>query len=148
MIVEDINELPNKQRILALDIGEKFIGVAISDINQSVASPLATIEREKMSSFLTSFEALIMQEQAVAVVIGYPLNMDGGIGANAQSIKQFAHNIVKAIDIPVFLQDERMSTIAVDNVMLEANLSRQKRKKKKDELAATYILQSALDRIT
>ena len=148
MILEDINDLPNKQRILALDVGDKFIGVAISDINQSVASPLGTIVREKMKGFIPSFEELLIKEQVGGLVIGYPLNMDGNIGPNAQSIKQFANNINKQIDIPIFLQDERFSTIAVDNAMLEADLSRQKRKKKKDQLAATYILQSALDRIT
>ena len=148
MIIKDISELPRKQRILALDVGDKFIGIAISDINQSVASPLATIQREKMSDFLPEFEKLLVKEEVGALVIGLPLNMDGKIGPNAQSIKQFANNILKVIDIPIFLQDERMSTIAVDNAMLEADLSRQKRKKKKDELAATYILQSALGRIT
>lgn len=147
MIFKDMNDLPKKQRILALDIGEKFIGVAISDINQSIASPIGTIVREKMTDFIPSFEELLIKEEAGALVIGFPLNMDGNIGPNAQSIKQFANNINKQIDIPIFLQDERMSTIAVDNAMLEADLSRQKRKKKKDQLAATYILQSALDRI-
>lgn len=147
MSIKNIGEFPKFQRILGLDVGERFIGVAVSDINQSISSPHTTIERRKFSLLINDIKALISENEAGGIVFGLPINMDGEEGPNCQSIRQFANNILKELDIAVYFQDERMSTIAVDRMMLEADLSRQKRKERKDKLAACYILQSAIDMI-
>lgn len=145
MITDEIKDLKGEGRVLGLDVGGRYIGLAISDFLGSIASPLEVVEYSKLSIFISQINDIIKENEAVSMVVGYPLEMDGSVGSRAQSVKQLANNLSKEIDLPIYLQDERLSTAVVNNAMLEADLSRQKRKKNKDALAATYILQSALD---
>lgn len=133
--------------ILGLDVGEKTIGLALSDVLQSVASPLLTIKRTKFSEDVKQLADIIEKHQVMQLVIGYPLNMDGTIGPRAQSVKQFARNVEKELGMTPILWDERMSTQAVERTMLQADMSRQRRSQIVDKLAASYILQGYLDSI-
>lgn len=138
--------LPHK-RLLGLDVGEKTIGLAMCDAGWTVASPLETLKKGKLTEDLVALEETIAQHLIGGLVIGYPLNMDGTLGPRAQSVKQFARNLDKYLDVPLLLWDERMSTQAVDKAMLEGDLSRQKRKERVDKLAAAYILQGFLNSV-
>lgn len=131
--------------ILGLDVGEKTIGLALSDVLRSIASPLVTIRRTKFSEDVEELRRIIEQHQVAELVIGYPLNMDGTMGPRAQSVKQFARNLEKKLGMTPILWDERMSTKAVERTMLEADLSRKRRGELVDKLAASYILQGYLD---
>ena len=150
MIAERITDLKRltggKGALLGLDVGKKTVGVAISDTIWMIASPLVLIRRRKLADDLASLVKLVADNKVVGLVIGMPLNMDGSEGPRAQSTRQFARNIEPAIDLPVFFQDERLSTVAVERVLTgEADLSRAKRAEVVDRAAAAWILQSALD---
>ncbi|MEQ9328301.1 MAG: Holliday junction resolvase RuvX [Rhodospirillales bacterium] len=150
MIAERITDLKRltggKGALLGLDVGKKTVGVAISDMSWMIASPLVLIRRRKLADDLASLVKLVADNKVVGLVIGMPLNMDGSEGPRAQSTRQFARNIEPAIDLPVFFQDERLSTVAVERVLTgEADLSRAKRAEVVDRAAAAWILQSALD---
>lgn len=138
--------LPHK-RLLGLDVGEKTIGLAMCDAGWSVASPLETLKKGKMNEDMEALDQAIRQHLIGGLVIGFPLNMDGTIGPRAQSVKQFARNVDKALGIPMLMWDERFSTQAVNKAMLEGDLSRQKRSERVDKLAAAYILQGFLDSV-
>jgi putative Holliday junction resolvase len=138
--------LPHK-RLLGLDVGEKTIGLAMCDAGWSVASPLETLKKGKMNEDMEALDQAIRQHLIGGLVIGFPLNMDGTIGPRAQSVKQFARNVDKALSIPMLMWDERFSTQAVNKAMLEGDLSRQKRSERVDKLAAAYILQGFLDSV-
>ncbi|MBY0355841.1 MAG: Holliday junction resolvase RuvX [Rickettsiales bacterium] len=135
---------PHK-RLLGLDVGERTIGLAMCDGGWSVASPLETLKKGKLLDDVTILLEVIEQHHIGGLVIGYPLNMDGSLGPRAQSVKQFARNLDRVLDMPLLLWDERMSTQAVNKAMLEGDLSRAKRKERVDKLAAAYILQGFLD---
>lgn len=138
--------LPAQGRLIALDVGEKTIGVAVSDASRMVASPDLTIWRRKWSDDSSALQAMIENQQVVGMVIGYPLNMDGTPGPRAQSTRGFARMFQEKIPLPVLLWDERMSTMAVVRMMeKEADLSRARRDELVDKLAAGYILQGVLD---
>lgn len=139
--------LPPQARLLGLDVGEKTIGLALSDVMRSVATPMETIRREKFSKDVQALTAIIGKHEIAALVVGYPVNMDGSEGPRCQSIRQFCKNLEAHTQLPVLLWDERMSTMAVTRTMLEADLSRQKRAELVDKMAASYILQGALDRL-
>ena len=150
MIAERITDLKRltggRGALLGLDVGKKTVGVAISDISWLIASPLVLIKRRKLADDLASLVKLVADNKVVGLVIGMPLNMDGNEGPRAQSTRQFARNIEPEIDLPVFFQDERLSTVAVERVLTgEADLSRAKRAEVVDRAAAACILQSALD---
>lgn len=132
-------------RIMGLDMGEKTIGVAISDVRGQIASPLEILPKGKFSKDAETLKALCEKHGISEIVIGDPVNMDGSIGARAQSVRQFAKNIEKALGVKVVLWDERLSTVAVERTMLDADLSRQRRGELVDKLAAAYILQGYLD---
>ena len=138
-------KLGRDERILGLDVGEKTIGMALSDASRQIASPLDTIERDKFKKDLEALKQVIAAHNIKALVIGYPINMDGTEGPRCQSIRQFAKNIDEALGIPMMLWDERMSTLAVERMMLDADLSRQRRDELVDKVAASYILQGVLD---
>lgn len=145
----DINALlallaPN-QRLMGLDVGEKTIGIAVSDALHGIATPLETIMRGKFSKDAATLASLIAQRNVGGLVIGYPINMNGTEGPRCQSIRQFSRNVQEKLALPVLLWDERMSTMAVTRMMEEAELSRQRKAALVDKLAASYILQSALD---
>ena len=133
------------KRILALDLGEKTIGLALSDVTRKVATPMQTLAKKKFTANAAELAALTAEHEVGGIVIGLPLNMDGSEGPRAQSARQFAANLSAKIDIPIALWDERLSTAAVTRTLIEADASRQRRAQLVDKLAAAYILQGALD---
>jgi putative holliday junction resolvase len=134
-------------RLLGLDLGEKTIGLALSDTLLMVATPMETLQRGKFSADAAKLEAIIAAQGVGGLVIGLPLNMDGGEGPSAQSARAFARNFAARSDLPIFLCDERLSTAAVTRTLLDADASRRRRAAVVDKMAAAYILQGALDRM-
>jgi len=142
-----VNTLPREARLLGLDVGEKTIGLALSDRMRSIATPLETIKRNKLGNDISHIKTVIAAHQICGLVVGYPVNMDGSQGPRTQSVRTFVLNVQKHIDLPVLLWDERLSTMAVQRTMLDADLSRARRAELVDKLAASYILQGCLDRL-
>ena len=133
------------QRLIGLDVGEKTIGVALSDALLMTATPLETMRRGKFSDDAGKLAGLAARENAAAFVIGHPLNMDGSSGPRAQAARAFARNLAQFTDVPVVLWDERLSTAGVERTLIEADVSRARRKEVVDKLAASWILQGLLD---
>ncbi len=136
--------LPDGGRLLGLDVGTKTIGTALCDAGWSFASPAHTIARKKFSVDKAALDAMIAKEGVKGLVIGLPLNMDGSDSPRTQSTRAFARNMVDT-GLPILLWDERLSTVAVERTMIEADLSRAKRAERIDALAAAHILQAAID---
>lgn len=136
------------RRLLGLDLGTKTIGLALSDGLLTVASPYRTLKRTKFSQDVEELAAVARKEGVFALVIGLPLNMDGSEGPRAQSTRAFVRNLEGKLDLPVALWDERLSTVAAERAMLEADMSRRKRAEKIDSAAAAFILQGALNRLS
>ena len=152
MAVVHITELraavPTGKRLLGLDLGSKTIGLAICDSSFAIASPLETLRRRKFTQDAIDLEALIAERDVGGLVLGLPRNMDGSEGPRAQSTRQFAANLLGRSDIPIAFWDERFSTVAVERLLIdEADLSRRKRGDVVDKMAASYILQGAIDLI-
>jgi putative Holliday junction resolvase len=139
--------LPPGARLLGFDLGEKTIGVALSDTSRAIATPMDTLPRGKFSTDAVKIEKIIAELKVGGIVIGLPLNMDGSDGPSAQSARAFARNLAARIDLPIVLWDERLSTVAVTRTLLDADTSRRRRAEVVDKMAAGYILQGALDRI-
>ena len=139
--------LKRHDRLIGVDLGTKTIGLALSDVSRSIASPLETIRRTKFTADAERLIALARQHEATALVFGLPLNMDGTEGARCQSTRAFVRNLEKLTDLPVVFWDERMSTQAVTRTLLDADASRARRDEVVDKMAAAYILQGALDRL-
>jgi len=137
--------LPQHFRLLGLDVGEKTIGLALSDVLRSIATPFETIERGKFTKDVEKLKQIIQKQNVGGLIIGYPVNMDGSHGPRTQSTRTFVSNLEKLIDLPMMMWDERMSTMAANRVMLEADLSRDRRAQLVDKLAASYMLQGFLD---
>jgi len=133
--------------LLGLDPGTKTLGLAISDRTRLIATPLKTIRRTKFTPDAAELLEIYDSNEAAALIIGLPVNMDGSAGPRVQSVKDFANNLMKIRDLPIFFWDERLSTMAVTRGMLDADMSRKKRAKNVDKLAAGYILQGVLDRL-
>ncbi|TGD45438.1 Holliday junction resolvase RuvX [Pseudotabrizicola sediminis] len=152
MILADIAEfvatLPRTGGIAGLDLGDKTIGVALSDLRRSVATPVEVIRREKFTLDATRLLALLTARGAAGIILGLPLNMDGSEGPRVQSTRAFARNLEKLTALPITFWDERLSTVAAERALLEADTSRKGRKEVIDKVAASYILQGALDRMT
>jgi len=144
-IVSLAGALRTGQRLLGLDLGEKTIGMAISDSDFIIASPVGTIRRRKFTQDAAELLDLVDARDVGGLVIGLPVNMDGTEGPRCQSARQFAGNLLALRDLPVAFWDERLSTRAVERAMVNADLSRKKRAKRVDTAAAAYILQGALD---
>lgn len=140
-------DLPPAGRLLGLDVGDKTVGIAISDSARSIASPVETIRRGKLAADAAALKALIQDRGAVALVVGLPVNMDGSEGPRCQSVRQFVRNIAgQGVTLPVVFWDERLSTAAVERFLVgEADMSRARRAQVVDKMAAAYILQGALD---
>ena len=151
MICTDIQDfaaaLPANRSIAGLDLGEKTIGVAISDLRRSIATPTEIIRRTKFTDDATRLMALLTTRAVVGILLGLPLNMDGSEGPRVQSTRAFARNLARLTDLPIFYWDERLSTVAATRALLEADTSRKRRKEVIDQVAAGYILQGALDRM-
>lgn len=148
---DDIGEfaalLPRHGAIAGLDLGTKTIGFAVSDLFRSVATPITTIRRSKFTEDVAQLLRLTTERGIVGLVIGLPRNMDGSEGPRAQSTRAFVRNLAKLSPLPVAYWDERLSTVAAERALLEADTSRKKRAEVIDTVAAGYILQGALDRL-
>ena len=138
--------LAKSARLLGLDLGDKTIGLAVSDPGRTVASPVDTIRRGKFTRDAETLIRIIRERAIGGLVIGLPVNMDGTEGPRCQSTRQFAANLMEKLDIPVAFWDERLSTAAVERFLThEADMTRKRRGEVVDKLAAAYILQGALD---
>jgi putative Holliday junction resolvase len=146
-----IEELPARlaggKTLAGLDLGDKTIGVAVSDRGFSFAHPRPVIMRKKFSLDAAMLLALLRKENAGAVVIGLPINMDGSEGPRAQKSRAFVRNMAQMSDLPFILWDERLSTMAAERTLIEMDFSRRKRAGKIDSAAAAFILQGVLDRL-
>ena len=134
-------------RLLGLDLGEKTIGLALSDTLLSIATPMQTLKRAKFGADAAKLDIIISEQGVGGLVVGLPLNMDGSDGPSAQSARAFGRNWAARSSLPVVMQDERLSTSAVTRTLLEADASRKRRSDVVDKMAAAYILQGALDRL-
>lgn len=147
----DIADLPERlgrlDRIVGLDLGTKTIGIAVSDVERRLASPLTTLRRTKFTADAVALLAQIRTQGAAAIVIGLPLNMDGTEGPRAQATRAFIRNMAPLTALPFVAWDERLSTAAVTRELIANDVSRAKRAAVVDKMAAAYILQGALDRL-
>lgn len=141
------NDRKRASKLMGLDLGTKTIGIAFSDIGLSIATARETLKRTKFTSDAERLLDLCKSEDVFAIVLGMPLNMDGSEGPRAQSTRAFARNLGKLTDVPILFQDERLSTVAAEQAMLEADVSRKKRAERIDAVAAAVILQAALDQL-
>lgn len=139
--------LPRTGALAGLDLGEKTIGVAVSDTYRSIATPLRTIRRVKFTEDAAQLLALTAERGIVGLVLGLPRNMDGSEGPRCQSTRAFARNLGRMSPLPLVFWDERLSTVAAERALLEADTSRKRRSEVIDHVAAGYILQGALDRL-
>ncbi len=139
--------LPPDGRLLGLDIGEKTIGLALSDPALRVASPVGVIQRGRISADIAALDALVRERGVGGLVLGLPLDMHGGEGRRCQSVRQFQRNIAaRGLDLPAAFWDERLSTVAVERLLIrEADMNRRRRGAVVDKMAAALILQGALD---
>ncbi|WP_415234559.1 Holliday junction resolvase RuvX [Pseudorhodobacter sp.] len=139
--------LPAMGALAGLDFGEKTIGVAISDRLRSVATPKLTIRRVKFTTDAETLLKLLAEHEVAGLVLGLPRNMDGSEGPRAQATRAFARNLSRLTPLPLAYWDERLSTVAAERALIEADTSRKRRKELIDHVAAGYILQGALDRL-
>ncbi|CAO1652703.1 Holliday junction resolvase RuvX [Parasphingorhabdus sp. NYA22] len=150
MISDDVaafaQALPDGGRLLGLDIGTKTVGMAICDSHWTFATAAETIERRKFSKDLERIKAVIVEQNIVGLVAGLPLNLDGSQSQQTQAARSFAQNL-KPLGLPILLWDERWSTQAVTRDLIASDVSRKKRAKVVDKMAAAYILQGAIDRL-
>jgi putative Holliday junction resolvase len=137
--------LAPEARLMGLDLGTKTIGLALSDVSLTIATPLETIRRVKFGADAATLLALADRYGVGGLVLGYPLNLDGSRGPRAQSAESFARNLAPLTSLPIALWDERMSTAAVTRTLIEADTSRRRRAELVDKMAAAFILQGALD---
>jgi putative Holliday junction resolvase len=148
MAIVALADLPGSQALFGLDLGEKTIGIAVSDTSGAIATPLTTLARTKFTADAAKLFALMAERGAVALVIGLPLNMDGSEGVRCQSTRAFASNLLRLKAIPIAFWDERLSTAAVHRSLIEeGDVSRSRRARIVDRAAAAWILQGALDRL-
>ncbi len=146
--IEDLAKvLQPGARLLGLDVGTKTIGMALSDVTRSIATPYETIRRTKFTEDVKLIFKAIEANGVGAVVIGLPINLDGSEGPRAQSTRAFARNLASRLDRPLAFWDERLSTAAVERHLIAADASRKRRAEVIDRMAAAYILQGALDRL-
>jgi len=145
-LIEIATTLAPGKRLMGLDIGSKTVGLALSDVNRTIATPLITLKREKFSKDADELERLIDEYDIGALILGLPISMDGSEGPRCQSTRQFATNLMQRRDVIIGFQDERLSTAAVERFLIgEADMTRKRRAQVVDRAAAAYILQGALD---
>jgi putative holliday junction resolvase len=147
MLMDAAPLLPERGALIGLDLGTKTIGVAASDPDRRVATPVETISRQRFSLDAARILELAAERRAAGLVLGLPINMDGSEGPRAQATRAFARNLAQLTALPIALWDERLSTAAVERALIAADASRAKRKAVIDAHAASYILQGALDRL-
>ncbi len=148
MPVLDLTEMPRFTPLVGLDLGEKTIGVAVSDGTQTIASPLSLIRKTKFTDDANALFKLMESRGAGGVVIGLPVNMDGTEGPRCQSSRAFGRNLLRLRDLPIAFWDERLSSAAVNRVLIdEHDVNRKRRGEVVDKMAAAWILQGALERL-
>ena len=146
--IEDLAlRLQPEARLLGLDVGTKTIGLALSDVTRSIATPYETLRRAKFTADAKKIAEIVTKEGVGGLVIGLPINLDGSEGPRAQSTRAFARNLAVHVAVPMAFWDERLSTAAVERHLIEADASRKRRAEVIDRMAAAYILQGALDRL-
>jgi len=146
--VEDFSAvLKPMTALMGLDLGTKTIGVAVSDTFRSISTPLETVRRKKFTTDAERLMELIAERNIAGIVLGLPFNMDGSEGPRCQSTRAFARNLARLTDVPITFWDERLSTVAAERALLEADTSRKRRSEVIDHVAAGYILQGLLDRL-
>ncbi|MDF1804666.1 Holliday junction resolvase RuvX [Thalassovita sp.] len=151
MVLDDFDAfvaaLPAHGPLMGLDLGTKTIGVALSDVLRGVATPTETVKRKKFSLDAARLLDIIAARQVSGIVLGLPRNMDGSEGPRCQSTRAFARNLAQLTELPIGFWDERLSTVAAERALLEADTSRKRRAELIDNVAASYILQGVLDRL-
>tara|TARA_Y100000589_G_C27122649_1_gene617130 strand:- start:949 stop:1422 length:474 start_codon:yes stop_codon:yes gene_type:complete len=147
-ILDFAGSISRNSALMGLDLGSKTIGIAVSDSLRSVATPLKTIKRTKFSDEVKILLRIISEREISGIILGLPINMDGSEGPRCQSTRAFARNIIRFKDFPIAFWDERLSTVAAEKALLEADINRKRRNEVIDHVAASYILQGALDRIS
>ncbi|MDA7426825.1 Holliday junction resolvase RuvX [Primorskyibacter aestuariivivens] len=151
MIHDEIQDfaaaLPSMTALMGLDLGDKTIGVAVSDSFRSVATPLETVKRRKFGLDAARLQEIVADRAIGGIILGLPRNMDGSEGPRCQSTRAFARNFSRLWDGPIGFWDERLSTVAAERALLEADTSRKRRSEVIDHVAASYILQGVLDRL-
>jgi putative Holliday junction resolvase len=140
-----LENLPQTSRLMGLDLGTKTIGIATSDRSRQIATPITTITRTKFTKDATDLLAIAAKENVGVLVLGLPINMDGTEGPRAQATRAFARNLAKLTPLAIAFWDERLSTAAVERMLIDADASRATRERVVDKLAAAWILQAALD---
>jgi putative holliday junction resolvase len=146
--IEDLPQLlAPEARLLGLDVGTKTVGMALSDVTRSIATPYDTVRRTKFTADAKTIRDAVETNGVGALVIGLPLHLDGSEGRRAQSTRAFARNLAAHVEVPMVFWDERLSTAAVERHLIEADASRKRRTEVIDRMAAAYILQGALDRL-
>lgn len=146
-IEEFAPNLAPMQALMGLDLGTKTIGVAVSDLLLSVATPLETVKRKKFGVDAARLVEIIANRNIGGIILGMPRNMDGSEGPRAQSTRAFARNLAPLVSVPIGFWDERLSTVAAERALLEADTTRKRRAEVIDHVAASYILQGVLDRL-
>jgi len=139
--------LADGHALAGLDLGDKTIGVAVSDVTRSVATPLQTIRRRKFGADAAALITILQARDIGGIILGLPINMDGSEGARCQSTRAFARNLAPLWNLPIGFWDERLSTVAAERALLEADTSRKRRAQVIDHVAAGFILQGVLDRL-
>jgi putative Holliday junction resolvase len=139
--------LPPRGRLLAIDLGTKTLGLAVSDTTRMIATALETIRRRRRTDDFAALAAVVARHEIVGTVLGYPLNLDGTKGPRAQATESFARALGEAFPLPLLLWDERLTTVAAERALLEADTSRARRAEKIDMVAAALILRGALERM-
>lgn len=151
MIFEEIEAFAEaikpRQPLIGLDLGTKTIGIAVSDALHLSATPIETLKRIKFTSDAARLLKMIAERNIGGIILGLPRNMDGSEGPRCQSTRAFARNFTKLCEVPIGFWDERLSTVAAEKALLEADTSRRRRAEVIDHVAASYILQGALDRL-
>jgi putative Holliday junction resolvase len=143
VLASEIASLKNsKNRLLGIDHGEKHVGLSLCDLTWTIASPFKVLSKPEL---LQQFQKLVSQENIVAVVIGWPVNMNGTVGPQCEKVQQFSEKLIKVFNIPFCAWDERLSTMAVHRTMIEADLSRKRQREVVDKMAAAYMLQGFLE---
>ena len=137
--------MPEPGRVMALDVGERRIGVAMSDVTRVLASPLTTLKAQPRPRALDQIAALVRDYEVVEVVVGLPLTLSGEVGPQAHAVQQFAEQLGRALSVPLHLFDERLTTVAAERMMVDLGMKPEQRKARIDEVAASIILQDFLD---
>ncbi len=138
-------EKTGKNRLLGIDLGDKTLGLCLSDVTWSIATPLETLRRSSLETDLEQLKGVIVKHNVAGIVIGLPINMNGTEGPQAEKVRKFVEKILETMDLPILLWDERLSTTAVTRTLLEADVSRKRRTQVVDKMAASFILQGVLD---